>query len=224
MKTGKSEYNKYNELITELVSFSRRPGMYVGVAEMDLIIAFLSGKELSTKFKLRFGNDLTEYVFNKYSDNQALKELEQNPNYYTLKEQMNELSIETNKTAVQVFRKEAIEFLMYISDEIFDGLYRNTLVSQLKLQLESNINSKDEIFTKSFRSAPEDYILRYLEEWKGKIIPHNQMELLREIGEENSRRSNEWITQKEGQLDDKSRIRELSIKLLNILTKGDGDK
>lgn len=217
MKKEKQAYKQYKEVITELVAFSSRPGMYIGKEEMDLIIAFLSGIELSSKFQLRFGGDLVEYIFSKYSKNEKIQELKKNRNYYSLKEQIIQLSLEENKTPIQIFKKEALNLLTFISDEVFDGLYLQSMTDQLKLHLQKNIESKDEPFTTSFRSSPEDYILRYLKEWNGKTLPENQIEILEEIKKENSKRNAIWMKRNEGKIDNKSKIRELSKKLLDEL-------
>lgn len=217
MKKEKQAYKQYKEVITELVAFSSRPGMYIGKEEMDLIIAFLSGIELSSKFQLRFGGDLVEYIFSKYSKNEKIQELKKNRNYYSLKEQIIQLSLEENKTPIQIFKKEALNLLTFISDEVFDGLYLQSMTDQLKLHLQKNIESKDEPFTTSFRSSPEDYIFRYLKEWNGKTLPENQIEILEEIKKENSKRNAIWMKRNEGKIDNKSKIRELSKKLLDEL-------
>ncbi len=221
MKEDQQKYEAYIEPIIELVAFAKRPSMYVGAEEMDLILAFIRGIELSTKFKLRFSDDLSNYIFEKYGDNREMQALKEHLNYHTLKEQISIICKSNDKTEVQNFSIEAIEFLVMISDQKLDGLFRSKLKSDLIMYLLQNSNSEDLPFSSSFRSSPEDTIYRFFKEWPGKGMPSDQFELLKSIKKINLVRNSKWHNHKEGDIDDKSELRLKSNELLELLSADD---
>lgn len=221
MDKPKKSYEAYREAIIELVAFAKRPGMYVGNNNIDLILAFIGGIALSTKFKLQFGQDLIEYIFEKYKDKGELQQLKQKQNYFTLKEQLAIISKLNDKTEVENFSHEASEFLVHVSDDHLAGLFRSKLKSDLIMYLLHNVNSEDIPFTTSFKSSPEDSIFRFFEEWPGIGMPSKQFDLLKSIKEINSKRNLLFLEQKAGAIDDKSELRLKSNELLDLLSKDD---
>lgn len=213
-----STYEYYKPILVELVAFAKRPGMYVGKEEMDAILAFIGGVELSSKFKLRFGSDLINFIFKQYPNLQALQAIRTNIHYYTLKQQTEILSKTTSQTPVQVFSQEAIRFLVHVSDIGLSGYYRQTLIAHLKGALVKNLDAIDEEFGNSFNSSPEDQILKFLTEWPGLSLDGEAMELLQAISNVNLSRKLLWTKHQPGDLDDKSKLRDLSKELLVRLT------
>lgn len=218
MKKDISKYSAYESAIVRVFAFARRPGMYVGQQEMDLIIAFIEGMRFATSNKIDFGNDLIEYIFEKYPSNQAIQKLADNRNFHTLKQQVEVLSTSTELTPEHIFRKEAEGFLVYISDEIYDGLFRRKLKVELIEHLNKNLEASDSEFTSTFLSSPEDSIYKYFNEWSGKTMPTEQLKILKDIKDINYDRMINWHQKKEGEIDDKSELRKLSKELLDKIT------
>ena len=221
MKEDQQKYEAYIEPIIELVAFAKRPGMYVGAEKMDLILAYIRGFELATKFKLRFADDLSAYIFAKYGDNGEMQALKQDLNYHTLKEQISIITKSNDKTDAQNFSIEATEFLVMISDEKLDGVFRSKLKSDLIMYLLQNVNSEDLAFSSSFRSSPEDSIYRFFKEWPGKGMPSAQFEILESIKQINLDRNLKWHNHKEGEIDDKGELRLKSNELLELISTDD---
>ena len=193
--------------------------MYVGKEEIDLILAFIGGMELRTKFKLKFGSDLICYIFDKYTNSIEIQELKSNLNYYTLKEQLIKLKELNGETEIQNFKSESIEFLVFISDQKLNGIFKSSLKTDLIKSLQKNVNSKNELFTNTFKGSSTDEIIRLFEEWPGKNLSSEQLEILKSIKKINSNRSLKWLKHKNGEIDDKTDLRLKSKELLKKITR-----
>lgn|GEM_PF-4228488 len=198
--------------------------MYIGKEEMELIIAFLAGVEFTSKYEITFQHDLTDYIFQKYSDLEKLQSLKNDPDLYTLIQQVEILGTELEKSPTTIFKKEAIEFLQYISDDELGGLYIRAMSEQIKDELVRNIESNDEHFTDTFTTSRIDQILKELNEWHGRSLTQRQMELLKAIKDENTNRVMKWHKRKEGEIDDRSEVRRLSRILLSELAREDNGR
>jgi hypothetical protein len=214
-----SKFQPYQKIILELVSFVKRPGMYIGKEDINQIFSFLLGIELFTKFKLRFHCDLSDFIFKKYEELESIQSLKSNLNVFTLIQQLEILEKELNDDKISIFKKESMLFLVYISDQKLKKAYRSTLAKEIGTELHKNIGSKDEPFNNTFSGSRISQLYKELIEWPGETFSIAQLNLLKSISEEDMNRNLKWHKKKEGEIDDKSKIREISLTLIHELTR-----
>jgi hypothetical protein len=214
-----SKFQPYRKLIFGLVSFVKRPGMYIGKEDINQIFSFLLGIELATKMKLRFNCDLSDFLFKKYENLENIQALKNNLNSYTIIQQLEILGKELNEDKISIFKKESLNFLVSISDQKLNKAYRSILAKEIGTELHKNLESKDEPFNKRFEPSRINDLYKELIEWPGETFSVKQLNLLKSISEEDNNRFLKWLKQKECEIDDKSKIRELSLTLIYELTK-----
>jgi hypothetical protein len=193
--------------------------MYIGKEDINQIFSFLLGIELSTKFKLRFHCDLSDFIFKKYEELESIQSLKSNLNVFTLIQQLEILEKELNDDKISIFKKESMLFLVYISDQKLKKAYRSTLAKEIGTELHKNIGSKDEPFNNTFSGSRISQLYKELIEWPGETFSIAQLNLLKSISEEDMNRNLKWHKKKEGEIDDKSKIREISLTLIHELTR-----
>jgi len=214
-----SKFQPYKKFIFELVSFVKRPGMYIGKEDMYQILTFLLGFELATKFKLRFHCDLSDFIFKKYKDLESIQALKNNLNVFTLIRQLEILEKELNDDKISIFKKESMMFLVYISDKNLNNAYRSKLAKKIGTELHINLKSKDEPFSNTFNGSRINQLNKEIIEWPGETFSIVQLNLLKSISEEDMNRNLKWHKRKEGEIDNKTKIRELSLTLIYELTR-----
>ena len=214
-----SKFQPYQKNFLELVSFVKRPEMYIGKEDINQIFSFLLGIELSTKFKLRFNRDLSDFIFNKYEELESIMSLKCNLCAFTLIQQLEILEKELNADKISIFKKESMMFLVNVSDEKLKKAYRSTLAKEIGTELHKNLRSKDEPFKNTFKGSRISQLYKELREWPGENLSDNQLKLLESINNEDMNRYLKWLKKKEGEIDDKSKIREISLSLIHELTR-----
>lgn len=214
-----AKFQPYQKIILELVSFVKRPGMYIGKEDINQIFSFLLGIELSTKFKLRFHCDLSDFIFNKYEELESIQSLKRNLNVFTLIQQLEILEKELNDDKISIFKKESMLFLVNVSDQKLKNAYRSTLTKEIGTELHKNLRSKDEPFKNTFNGSRISQLYKELREWLGENLSDNQLKLLESINKEDMNRNLKWLKKNKGKIDDRSKIREISLSLIHELTK-----
>ena len=201
----------------QMVFFVKRPGMYLGNSEVKSIESFLIGYDMAKSNEFSFQRQLIKSIFENNRHIEKVAELEKG-NVHFIKLQTKLISESTKKEELQIFREEALKYLVNISDGYGKFRYREILKRKLIEIVKNDLNQPAKDLNSQYRQLDFIQLSKSILEWTGKNFDDEIIELVKRLKELKLKSMNDWMSKNISNVDEVE-IRNVSNQLIKKVTR-----
>ena len=200
-----------------MVFFVKRPGMYLGNSEVKSIESFLIGYDMAKSNEFSFQRQLIKSIFENNRHIEKVAELEKG-NVHFIQLQTKLISESTKKEELQIFREEALKYLVNISDGDGKFRYREIVKQKLIEMVKNDLSQLTKDLNSQNRQLDFIQLSKSILEWTGKNFDDEIIELVKRLKELKLKSMTDWMSKNISNVDEVE-IRNVSNQLIKKVTR-----
>lgn len=201
----------------QMVFFVKRPGMYLGNSEVESIESFLIGYDMAKSNEFSFQRQLIKSIFENNRHIEKIAELEKG-NVHFIKLQTKLISESTKKDELQIFREEALNYLVNISDGNGEFRYREILKRKLIETIKNDLNRLGNDSHSKYQQLDFIQLSKEIFEWTGKNFDNETIQLVNRLKELKLNKMTNWMGRNISNTDE-TEIRKVTNELIEKVTR-----
>ncbi|MEZ5044988.1 MAG: hypothetical protein R2828_34285 [Saprospiraceae bacterium] len=201
----------------QMVFFVKRPGMYLGNNEIKSIESFLIGYDMAKSNEFGFHRQLIKSIFDNNRHIKEIAELEKG-NVHFLQLQTKLISESTKKDELQIFREEALHYLVNLSDYHGKFRYREILKRKLIKTIKNDLDQLENDSDSQHQQLDFIQLSKEILEWTGKNFDDEVIQLVKKLKELNLNNMTDWMSKNIKNVN-QAEIREVSNQLIEKITR-----
>lgn len=155
-----------NQDLFNLVAFCLRPGMYLGNHDLKSIEGFLLGYNMAKNYEINFHSSLVQNIYKRHQHLSAIENMRRG-NVHFLYRQIEVISKHYHKDPLQIFKDEAKQCLISISDSNGKNQFQQILKKKVVETIELDLKISNENESNSRTHSGIIQLHKIIEEWEG---------------------------------------------------------